>query len=228
MPDVLYPLSRRLLDLETAARPLRLATVPPVISLSRFKDDPVGEFDTYCNDLEQAFDANRVDAIIVIVDSLSARPPGLKPPWVSPKMWLEWTPDALELRDARPDLRSPPAPRPDWEGPLVSPLAYAPPEPFQAPVERSPVGIGDSEHIAVLRRSLERWQRAGGALADLDLPRSSYDQVDAAPASAPAMTDVTPPLPEAPAPTLRIGGSRRAPAPELLDAGASGPFGGTP
>ena len=213
MPDILYPLSRRLLDLEVAARPLRSEKVPDAVVVQRFQDDAVGVVDGYLQDLEDAFSAAEIDSTIIVVDVLAARPSALKPPWQRPREWLDYIPDSLERGDVQPHVRPPQAPRPDWTA-VVEPPSCVAPEAFQEP----PAPVPESERTAALRRSLERWQRSGGALADLDLPEASHDQV-----RSPEATALLP-LPEAT--TLRLGGGRRALGPELPGAGAAGPLGG--
>jgi len=219
LPDVLYPLSRRLLDLEEAARPLRPTTVPDCVVVQRFLSDSIGAVDAYLMELEATFAAAEVDPVVVVVDVLADRPPALREPWSHPKQWVDYVPDDVERNQGRPDLYKPPAPRVDWTGEVVEPPSRIAPVAFQEALAPVPVGIDDNEHIQALRRSLDRWQRGGGALADLDLGCAADDQVDVVPAPAPAAA------PEPQAPTLRLGGGRRPGPPAVLQ--EFGPLGGS-
>lgn len=157
MPDPLYPLARRLSDLEVAARPLRPGTLPDVIPVLVFADDDANKADGYVEDLHTALINAEVESVIVLVEQLCARPAGLAPAWEPPRQYLDWIPGPEERNNLRPDKMMPGLGRSENEPAMQSERVGERTETNRSGVD-APAA---SDHAERLARAADRWRRQG-------------------------------------------------------------------
>lgn len=100
-------LGRRLLELEHALEaPSALGSSPRMVSVVAFQDDDHDAAEAYCGALREAFPG----CFVQLVPFRFHRPAGLKPDWIRPRKYLEYTPTRAEVSDLRPELSALPHP----------------------------------------------------------------------------------------------------------------------
>jgi hypothetical protein len=126
MTDAPYPervvtpfdLERRFRSVESATKRALAgsAVVPGMVTLLVFADDLLDDARAFAGALREHFRESRPDLYVEVLEFTFPRPHGLKAAWQTPRQFLDYQPDPVELHDLRPDLRPPPpgVVRMDW------------------------------------------------------------------------------------------------------------------
>jgi hypothetical protein len=136
----LVKLKRALDEVEAILDSVDPPPLPAVIVVGVFMDDSREDVLKYTDQLWERFPKS----LVITVEAVCPRPPGLKAAWTSPRAWLDYETQEREVANLTPDLKGQSTATTYWNPPF--------------PEEALDVGPG-AEHRARIAVARERWAR---------------------------------------------------------------------